>query len=89
MIRRPAFRLAVALVAALGLLVPLFSAFNDASANQQSSTAATGVNLYFYRSGLLGVAHRESNELPQDSSVYDAALTRCSRVRRMTSSGPD
>lgn len=74
MFRRPAFRLLIAAVAIFGLIAPISLAFRDVSANQQSSTAASGVNLYFYRAGLLGVAHRESSELPQDSSIYDAAL---------------
>lgn len=74
MVRRPAFRVVLALIAAIGLIVPVTFAFRDADASQQSSSAATGVNLYFYRAGLLGVAHRETTELPQDTSIYDAAL---------------
>jgi hypothetical protein len=74
MVRRPAFRFLIVAIAAIALIVPASLALHGASANQQSTTAASGVNLYFYRAGLLGVAHREASALSQDSSIYDAAL---------------
>jgi hypothetical protein len=74
MVRRPVFRLLFVVIAAIGLIVPASLALHGASANQQSTTTASGVNLYFYRAGLLGVAHRATTALPQDSSIYDAAL---------------
>jgi outer membrane biosynthesis protein TonB len=74
MVRRPAFRFLIVSIAAIALIVPASLALHGASANQQSTTTASGVNLYFYRAGLLGVAHREASAHTQDSTINDAAL---------------
>lgn len=68
------FRIALALFAALALLMPALISFRDAGASQQSSSTLSGINLYFYRAGLIGVAHRQNTDLVQDTSIYDAAL---------------
>ncbi|CAN5575671.1 hypothetical protein BH09CHL1_BH09CHL1_31430 [soil metagenome] len=75
MSRRPAVRAVVAIVMAIGLIVPALFSLRGAEANQQSTTTPTGVNLYYYRDGLLGVANRASTALPQDISIYDATLS--------------
>ncbi|MGH2548092.1 MAG: Gmad2 immunoglobulin-like domain-containing protein, partial [Thermomicrobiales bacterium] len=72
---RPALRAVVAVVMAIGLIVPVLFSLRGAEANQQSTTTPTGVNLYYYRDGLLGVANRATTALPQDISIYDATLS--------------
>jgi hypothetical protein len=74
MVKRPAVRAILAFVTVLALLVPTIVSFRDAGASQQSNSTPSGINLYFYRAGLIGVAHRQTTELAQDTSIYDASL---------------
>jgi hypothetical protein len=75
MSRRPAVRAVIAIAMAIGLIVPALFSLRGVEANQQSTTTPTGVNLYYYRDGLLGVANRATTALPQDISIYDATLS--------------
>jgi hypothetical protein len=66
----------LACILALTLAIPLAFLMERTSAQQSTDSAVSGANLYFYRDGLIGVAHREVSELPEGGPAYDAALSR-------------
>src|SRR6478735_6742107 len=76
MSRRTGPRLMLACILALTLAPPLAFLMERTSAQESSNSAVSGANLYFYRDGLMGVAHREVSELPEGGPAYDAALSR-------------
>ena len=76
MSRRTGPRLIFACILALTLATPLAFLMERTSAQQSSESAVSGANLYFYRDGLIGVAHRDVSELPEGGPAYDAALSR-------------
>ncbi len=74
-----ALRLLMIAVILAALAVPVAGAIRSATAQQGEPESAselveTGVNLYFFRDDLIGVAHRMPEELDEDASIYDAAL---------------
>jgi hypothetical protein len=66
----------LACILALTLATPLAFLLERTSAQQSTDSAVSGANLYFYRDGLIGVAHRDVSELPEGGPAYDAALSR-------------
>src|SRR6478752_1365336 len=76
MSRRTGPRLMLACILALTLATPLAFLMERTSAQQSSDSAVSGANLYFYRDGLIGVAHRDVSELPEGGPAYDAAVSR-------------
>jgi len=66
----------LACILAFTLATPLAFLMERTSAQQSSNAAVSGANLYFYRDGLIGVAHRDVSELPEGGPAYDAALSR-------------
>src|SRR6478735_6312351 len=76
MSRRTGPRLMLACILALTLAPPLAFLMERTSAQESSNSAVSGANLYFYRDGLIGVAHRDVSELPEGGPAYDAAVSR-------------
>ena len=75
MSRRTGPRLIFTSLLALLLVSPLAFMLDRTGAQQTPTSAVSGANLYFYRDGKIGVAHRDPDQLPVGQSIYDAALT--------------